>query len=149
MRHLLGYLPALVCGLLLAQLSLIILGITAGYMLAYLETVAGFHANSLENIVLIVHDVMVALLLASAVLLLYSKLFKRYPNNWLSAVLMQLPLAYISLRVIPPSFDFSTLFTAAQSIAAISSACAMLVVFAVAQWGKLDSKTASRGDESE
>ncbi|QLE83720.1 MULTISPECIES: hypothetical protein [Shewanella] len=136
MRQLLRYIPALVCGLLLAQLSLIIFGVTAEYMLAYLSNISDFHANSLENIILILHDLTAALLLAALVLLLYSKLFKRYPNNWFSAVLMQLPLAYISLWVIPPSFDFSTLFTAAQSISAISSSLAMLVVYGVANLGQ-------------
>lgn len=88
------YLPALGFGILLALLSFISFSLvaSAGYMLDMLSAVPHISHNSVEYLLLAAHDASLLILLAGLVLYAYHRIFPKLPFDWLTAVLIQMPL---------------------------------------------------------
>lgn len=123
------YLPALIFGLFLAEISLQLFSYTPSYMLRYLSSIPNLTDNSIENLWLILHGGCLALALSALIYFCYRKLLAQFPDDLLSAVLIQLPIAYISLYLLQPTFDFSTLFSSAPSITSIVASVSVLLVY--------------------
>ncbi|TRY13773.1 hypothetical protein [Shewanella hanedai] len=128
-RTLIRYLPALAVGLLLAQLSLILLSYAANYMLRYLISAVDLNANSIQYLWLILHDVSLLFILSAIVYFGYRKFLSTLPDDLFSAILMQLPITYISLYLLRPSFDLSSLASSASTISSVTASISVLLVY--------------------
>lgn len=126
---LISYLPALLFGLLLAGVSLIAFYFAAVYMLNFLYSIDEFNNKSGEFLWLLLHDVGLNLLLAAGVYFSYRKILPKCPNDICSALIMQAPLAFVSLYLLSPSFDFSSLYSSVSSVIGVTSAVAVLIVY--------------------
>ena len=135
-RTLIRYLPALAVGLLLAQLSLILLSYAANYMLRYLTSAVDLNANSIQYLWLILHDVSLLFILSAIVYFSYRKFLSILPDDLFSAILMQLPITYISLYLLRPSFDLSSLASSASTISSVTASISVLLVYGLSRKAK-------------
>jgi hypothetical protein len=140
LKKVVSYLPALLFGILLAGMSLIAFDFAASYMLGFLLSNTDMHSNSSEFLWLLIHDVGLSLLLAAGVYFSYRKILPKFPNDIFAVLLMQAPLAYISIYLFSPSFDFSSLYSSVSSVLGVTSAVAVLLVYWMSKVFGLGSK---------
>ncbi|QFU25022.1 hypothetical protein FM038_024795 [Shewanella eurypsychrophilus] len=123
------YLPAIVFGVLLVEANLQLFSYTANHMLRYLQSVPNYHINSIENLWLILHDVTLIVFLSFVFYFSYRKLLAKFPDNLLSALLMQFPMLFVCFFLISPTFDFSSLFAIHTSVTPLVASSSVLLLY--------------------
>lgn len=123
------YLPALGFGVLLAILSFTSFDLAANYLLAYIQSVPNLDDNSVLYLGLALHDTVLLFALAGLVFYGYRRFFPRLPNDWFSAVFMQMPLGLAVLSL--DGLAFSSLKGLALTLTTLVAATAMLIIFYV------------------
>lgn len=91
------YLPALLMGIAFTYLVDVAFYYSAQHspIMDFLITTRGLNANSVEYLLLGVHDTFIKLLLAFLMLVFYKKLLGKFPFDFISAIIMQLPVTLI------------------------------------------------------
>ncbi|WP_394148265.1 hypothetical protein [Shewanella atlantica] len=130
---LIRYLPVLAVGVLLVVLSLLAFDVAASYMLDFLSSMPGRGENSINFLWPILLDTCQVLILSASAYYGYRTLLPKFPVDLYAAILMQLPMTYVSLYLMPPSFNFGSLFSSAQSVTAIVSSVSVLVVYSLSK----------------
>lgn len=138
--ELIRYLPALAVGILLAEISLIMFSYTATYMLKYLISVVDLNANSIQYLWLILHDVSLVFILSGSVYFGYRNILSTLPDDLSSAILMQLPIAYLCLYLLQPSYNFSSLASCASSISSVTASISVLLIYGLNRFVRQRSK---------
>gem|GEM_PF-4209301 len=127
------YLPALVVGMLLAIISLLAFDVAASYMLGFLLSMPEETENSIKYLWVMLSDVSLALILSACAYYGYRTLLTKFPDDMYAAFLMQLPLVYVVLYLMPASFNFSSLYNSIPSVTAIVSSVSVLVVYCLSK----------------
>jgi len=91
------YLPALLIGIVFTYLVDVAFSFSGQHspIMDFIITTPDLNANSVEYLILGVHDTFIKLLLAFLVLVFYKKLLSKCPFDLISAIIMQLPATLI------------------------------------------------------
>lgn len=125
------YLPAFGFGILLALLSLISFSLvaSAGYMLDMLSAVPKITPNSVEYLLLGVHDASLLILLAGLVLYAYHRFFPSLPFDWFTAVFIQMPLGLAVLALDGFSLNLWSFKGFALTLTTLAASFGVLIIF--------------------
>ena len=91
------YLPSLLIGIVFTYLADIVFYFSGQHspIMDFLITTPDLNANSVEYLILGVHDTFIKLFLAFLVLVFYKKLLSKFPFDFISAMIIQLPATLI------------------------------------------------------
>jgi len=114
------YLPSFIIGLIFTLITDIVFYLSARYspIVDFLIATPELNANSFEYVLFGLHDMTITLLLACLCIIFYKKVLKKFPLNFKSALIIQLPTIFIVLMHTYQRFQYSS-FPMANSIYAI------------------------------
>lgn len=125
------YLTSLAVGVLYLIATIIVFQFLARHsvILGYLSKSQQLNENSLVYVLVFAFDMLIYTLLSIFSLLAYRKAFKKQPFSWLTAVLIQLPLAgFILLNGINMTNTFS-IYETGSIVAKVYACVVVLFVF--------------------
>ncbi|MFY8351261.1 hypothetical protein AAEU29_12050 [Pseudoalteromonas sp. SSM20] len=131
------YLPAIICGVLLWLTLQIIFSFSANYspINDFLNSQPNIGANSAEYIWLGVHDTFIKLILCFGFLIGYKTLCKKYPFNFTSALVIQLPSLLMVLLMtfnavtLGNNSSITTYYGMVDAIGVLITAAGVLLVY--------------------
>jgi hypothetical protein len=126
------YLPAIVFGVMLFFLVFYIFEVLIPVyspLLGYLASLPNLNVNSIEYLWLLASDSLVFLLAAALVVSCNRKFFKKYPFNWVTVGLLQLPLS-VFIVAAPKGLPskFSNMYEIATNIPTIVGFLSVVIV---------------------